>query len=192
MEGLDLGDVKDMDDLFKKASDKGLYAVNHEDIGPLAKEYDEAVKEADRLLEIVDDDSKPYESKYKAREILDKILQKLEATRAIAGLERKKDQTQFCDMKVASARVKVGGISWEVDEPHNAQQELESACEYYFPELVNQIDTIVGPAVDEGQEGSVAPVNEKTDDLTPPPLNKLSVNLIQDAMLALNLLVSIV
>jgi hypothetical protein len=177
--------AKDMDDLMNKAQEKGMFLVDHENIGPLVAEFEQTMKDAEKLMEVVDDDRTPYDSKYKARASLDEIVKKMEATRAIASLEKKKDLMQSLDVKLASARVKIGSISWEVDEPHNAQQELEMACEYYFPQLVDQIDTIVGPTTNDSDEGGV---DEKTDDLVPPPLNKLPVNVIQDAMLNLNLL----
>lgn len=178
-------DAKDMGDLMSKAKDKGMFVVNHEDIGPLAEEFENTMKEAEKLMEVVDDETAPYSSKYQAREKLDEIVRKMEATRAISSLEKKREVMQALDVKIASAKVKIGSISWEVDEPHNAQQELDQACEYYFPQLVEKIATIVGPEVDDSDEGIA---NEKTDDLVPPPLNKIAVNLIQDAMLNLNLL----
>ena len=37
--------------------------------------------------------------------------------------------------------MKLGSISWDVEEPHNAQTELEMALDYYFPKLALTINT---------------------------------------------------
>ena len=46
--------------------------------------------------------------------------------------------------RIAAVQVKCGSISWEVEEPHNAQTDLELACEYYFPKLVDEIVDLAG------------------------------------------------
>ena len=37
------------------------------------------------------------------------------------------------DYRTAAARVRLGSISWECEEPHNAQTDLDLACDFYFP-----------------------------------------------------------
>ena len=51
---------------------------------------------------------------------------------------------QILSEQIATLQVKMGGISWEVEEPHNAQTDLDLACEYYFPKLTEDIQELVG------------------------------------------------
>lgn len=44
----------------------------------------------------------------------------------------------------ASARVRLGTISWECDEPHNAQIDLELAATYYFSGFVENVISSLG------------------------------------------------
>lgn len=78
----------------------------------------------------MDEESSPYASKYKARTLLDQIVAKLEATKTIAMLEKKRyyyclqrkmllstlfrHLIESMDCRIASARVRLGTISWEV------------------------------------------------------------------------------
>lgn len=52
----------------------------------------------------------------------------------------------FCPILyfVASARVRLGSISWECEEPHNAQTELDLAAEHYFSGFVGSVNDMVG------------------------------------------------
>ena len=45
---------------------------------------------------------------------------------------------------LASARVRLGSISWECEEPHNAQTELDLAAEHYFSGFVRAVNDMVG------------------------------------------------
>jgi hypothetical protein len=58
---------------------------------------------------------------------------------------------------LASVRVRLGTISWECEEPHNAQVDLELAAEYYFGGFVANINDVVGSdaehdVTDEGRQ----------------------------------------
>ena len=181
-----------MDEVLAEATAKGMYLVDHDNTGPLFEEFEDALMEADALCEINDPVQKPFESKYKARTLLDQIINKLDATRAIATLEKKTTTVEQVDKRIASARVRVGTISWECEEPHNAQTDLDLACQFYFPGLVDKIIEMSAEyEVDEsGPDGTNKP--EKiitTEDIkTPPELPILSESLIVDAMKTLNIL----
>ena len=102
-------DMKNLSDTLG-GGNSNLYMVDHENSSIIIQEYEEAIESADKLCEVyklfsfnyyklfihnygykvIDEESKPYESKYKARAILDQIIAKLEATRTIASLEKKR------------------------------------------------------------------------------------------------------
>lgn len=130
--------------LVAEANQKGLTVVNTEEVDELIEELVGKVREADGLCEIVDPENKPFDSKYKARDILDKFLQRLEATRTVSRLEGKTAIVDLLSEKIASLQVRVGSISWDCEEPQSAQKELDIACEYYFPGLVAEILEKVG------------------------------------------------
>lgn len=177
-----------MDDLLSEATKKGMYLVDHDNTGPLFEEFEDAMAEADSLCEVNDPVTAPFESKYKARTLLDQIINKLDATRAISTLEKKTATIEAIDRRLASAKVKVGTISWECEEPHNAQTDLELACQYYFPGLVESINEL--SAEDETDE-SGAEVEKKVtsaDVKEPPKVGVLAEILVIDAMKALNIL----
>lgn len=119
-----------------------MYVVESDNIGALILEYEKEMKSADDLCEVADPETTPYKSKYEARELLDKICQKLEATRTIASLEKKVTVIEQMDWRLAAARVRLGIISWECDEPHNAQTDLELASQFFCPSLVDSIHSL--------------------------------------------------
>jgi hypothetical protein len=172
--------------LAEEANNKGMVLVNSDETEALLNEGDEKVQEADDLCEIVDPESKPFESKYKAREILDKYLQRLEAARTVSRLEGKSEQSRKLSEKIASLQVKVGGISWDCEEPHNAQKDLEPACDFYYPELNEQIRAMVGQMDDVGPgEDTIVP---RYRELTTPTLCTVPLRLLVDSLKCLNLL----
>jgi hypothetical protein len=138
---------KKMEQLLSEAKEKGLVLVNSEDSNEakLLSDYEKVSIEVEALLEIQDPENKPFQSKYKARDLLDQSLKQLEATKAISSLEKKSDTfLSLLRRLIAASQVKVGSISWDCEEPHNAQTELEQAAAYYFPDLVKEIDELVG------------------------------------------------
>ena len=124
--------------LAEQASKQGMVLVDHSNIEPLLKEYKDVMEHADKLLAIEDPVEKPYESKYAARKELDALANKLEANATVLKLEGKtsvvKDEVNW---RVAAIRVKTGSIAWDVEEPHNTEQDLEAAAEMFFPGLVS-------------------------------------------------------
>jgi DNA-binding transcriptional MerR regulator len=180
-----------MDDVLAEATKKGMYLVDHNNTDPLLEEYEDAMMEADQLCDIADPVTAPFESKYKARKLLDEIINKLDATRAIASLERNTATIDAVDFRLAAAKVKVGTISWECEEPHNAQTDLELACQYYFPGLVEKITELSKEdEVDEAgpQPGETEKPFTSADLKEPPVLPILKETLVMDAMRALNIL----
>lgn len=92
-----------MEDLLASATKSGMYLVNDSNTDALVQEYDVGVIEADRLCEIVDSETNPFDSKYKARKILDDVCNKLEATRTIAQLESKRDLIVSMNKKIGDS-----------------------------------------------------------------------------------------
>lgn len=92
-------------DIADAAKSKGMMMVNSDETDALINECEEKIQEADELCEIVDPENKPFESKYKARDLLDKLLQRLEAARTVARLEAKKATSEKLSQKIASIQV---------------------------------------------------------------------------------------
>lgn len=172
--------------LADEAGKKGMVLVDSNETDKLLSEFEEIVQEADELCEILDPESKPFESKYKARELIDKYLQRLEAARTIAKLEAKSDVSRQLSEKIAALQVKVGGISWDCEEPHNAQKDLDPACDFYYPGVKDQIHTMVG-TMDEPNPGDES-ITPRYQELTTPTLPLLSLRLLADGLKCLNLL----
>ena len=83
--------ASDIESLSKAASEKGMILVDHENIAPLIAEYEESIEEVERLCQVKDPEERPYESKYKARDLLDKLINKFDANKTIMMLESKMD-----------------------------------------------------------------------------------------------------
>lgn len=132
-----------MEDFLKEAESKGLYAasVESDKTKELFDDFSRTTAESDKLCEVTDPVTAPYESKYKARDLLDVLTRKLEATRTIAFVENKRNIVSEIDWRVASIRVRLGIIAWECEEPHNAQTELEDAAEFYCKGFVAEINS---------------------------------------------------
>lgn len=136
----DIMDGVGMEEFMAQASDSGMYCVNSADNSAIFAEFTETSEKAEELCAIIDPVETPYKSKYDARSLIDATVNKMDATRTIASLEKNRATMQQMDWRLASLRVKLGSISWDVEEPHNAQTELELACNYYFPELAETIN----------------------------------------------------
>jgi hypothetical protein len=83
--------MTDLESLSKVASEKGMILVDHENISPLMKEYEDSMVGVEKLCQVKDPDEKPYESKYKARDLLDQLINKFDANKTIMMLESKLD-----------------------------------------------------------------------------------------------------
>ena len=133
--------MSDFEAISKAATEKGMYLVDHSNIVPLLSEYSETLAETAKLCDVTDPMETPYLSKYKARELLDSVANKLEATKTILSLEGKKDVIrEEIAWRYAAIQVRLGTIAWEVEEPHNTQTDLEPAVDFYFPGLREQIE----------------------------------------------------
>jgi hypothetical protein len=117
-----------MEGFLEEATAKGLHVVDNSRLGESYQDYDAAIAEADALCLIVDPEETPYVSKYKARDLLDPLCNRMEANRTIASLEKQKDIMDELDWRIASLRFRLGSIAWDVEEPHNTQIELELAA----------------------------------------------------------------
>lgn len=125
-----------------EASAKGMYVVDPNSKDGLLEEYDDKLEEADKLIAVVDPDTTPYLSKYKARELLDAVVNKCEATKTIAMMEARREDVAEMAWRIAAVQTKLGVISWEVEEPHNAQIDLERGAAFYAPGFVAEVDAI--------------------------------------------------
>jgi hypothetical protein len=133
-----------MEEVLASATKSGMYLVDDSNTKALEKEYEEGIVTADKFCEIQDPESTPFNSKYEARKILDNLCNKLEATKTIASLEKKRDVIKLMNCLIASVRVRLGTIAWECEEPHNAQVDLENAADYYFPGFISDVIILVG------------------------------------------------
>lgn len=135
-------------ELQQQAMDKGMVLVDSNATEALFTDCQAAVTQADALCEVINPENKPFESKYKARDLLDEIVKRFEATKAIATLEGNKDLIARIRPAQAALQTKIGTICWDCEEPHNAQMELERACTFYFPGLIEKIEGLAGEGVD--------------------------------------------
>lgn len=180
-----------MEDLMEGATKQGLVLVDTEGKDALFEEYEEKMLDVERLLDIVDPDNKPYESKYKAREVLDQICKKLDASKAIATLENKKDYVRELSIRIAAVKVKTGSISWDCEEPHATQQELEQACSFYFPTLLKEAEDAVGKRDEliSYEDGKLAAdIVPQFQDLIHPELPIIPFSYMNEALSCLNIL----
>lgn len=154
MENIDFSNSNNIEDVMQQAKDKGLYCVNQNDTSGVYQDYLDVLVKSEELLSIDDPVETPYLSKYEARKQIDEVINKLEATKTIASLEKNKSLMNAMNWRVASLRVKLGGISWDVEEPHNAQIELEQALDYYFPTLATVVNACLNDESDSSESGA--------------------------------------
>jgi len=64
----------------RQTGNNNLFMPNTDNIKELCDEYEKTLKIIDDLCEKVDPESTPFVSKYKARDIIDEIVKRLEAT----------------------------------------------------------------------------------------------------------------
>ena len=102
---------KSVEGITSEAAAKGMYVVDPSDSDALLEEYEEKLSEAEALLAIQDAETTPYASKYKARETLDTIINKLEATKTVAMMEGRRGQVGELSWRIAAAQVKLGKIN---------------------------------------------------------------------------------
>jgi hypothetical protein len=94
---------ENIDELLASATKNGMYLVNDSNTDALEQEYEEGIITVDTLCEVVDPETTPFDSKYKARKLLDDLCNKLEATRTIASLEKKSDVIHRMNKKIGKA-----------------------------------------------------------------------------------------
>jgi hypothetical protein len=182
--------AEDVESFVSEAEKKGMYVVNEDSCDALLQEYNEILAKADKLSSLEDDVSEPYKSKYEARTLLDGVVNKLEATRTIAAVEGNKARMNEMDWRVARARVRLGVISWECEEPHNAQTDLDLAMEFYVPAFVKAVAEVAGEEEADETEASKKKLKEVLERLVPPPLTPTPILKEHkvDAMKCLNML----
>ena len=89
-----------IEDLLASATKNGMYLVNESNTAVLEEEYEEGLLLADKLCDTVDPETAPFDSKYKARKLLDDLCNKLEATKTIASLEQKREIIELMSRKI--------------------------------------------------------------------------------------------
>ncbi len=187
----------DVEGIKAEAALKGMMAIDQNTAEGLLEEYEEKLAEAADLCNIVDPVEKPYDSKYKGRKVLDDLLNKLEATKTVSMMEGRRETVAEMNWRIAACQVKQGVISWEVEEPHNAQDELERAASFYSPDFVQEINDMVGvdhegeeEEVDKGSDSATSSTSGRVSLDEPPEVKLPKDNLIIciDAMQCLNML----
>ena len=166
-----------------------MYAVDLDATDKLISEYDSTFNEVDQLLATMDPESTPYKSKYAARLRLDELCNKLEATKTIAVMEHREDVVDQMKWRIAHVKLQIGSISIEVEEPHNAQTDLDSAVDFYFPGLLFEINQRSGELTNQDSKGEENGLNE--ENISIPQLELVSYPLPSvylDAMKCLNML----
>jgi hypothetical protein len=115
-----------------------MQVVNPEDAeGLLGEAFATAVAEAEALCKVQDPEDEPYRSKYAAREKLNALCNQMEAHRTVASLERKAETVMQLDWRIAALEVRLAGIAWDCEEPHNCQKELDLAVVCIFVALTS-------------------------------------------------------
>ena len=145
-------ETSDVDLIVQEGKKRGMHVVSEESSELLLVEYENKVLEADRLGAIEDEVSEPFKSKYAARALLDELVNKMEATRTIAAVEGNMARIAELDWRIASVRVRLGGISWECEEPHNAQTDLELAAEFFAPSYTAAVAKTVVQCGEDGED----------------------------------------
>ena len=127
-----------------------------DDVAGYLEQYKAAISDADALCNIIDPETTPYVSKYKARELVYSLSQKLEAYSVVARATNsdpanrsdKKKAIEEILSKVASLRIRSGTISYDCEEPHNAERDLDHAGGILFPVFLSAIEPLIGPEND--------------------------------------------
>lgn len=193
-----------VDELIADATSKGMYVVDDKAQDALFDEFDSVLEEVNTLCDAVDAVETPFKSKYDARKMLDTLVNKFDANKSIALLEKQTAKITKLNMYIGYIRTRLGIICWEVEEPHNAQVELDIAAEYYAPAFLDELTTLLaksggddGDEKEEKEEEQVRELKEGEDIDTPeipadelvPPLVKLPRKDVRvDAMKCLNML----
>ena len=151
---------KILDDVKKQTGNNSLFLPNTDNIKELCDEYEKILITIDELCDKVDPESTPFVSKYEARDRIDEIVKRLEATYTVSILEGKKDVARIMDRYVANLRVKLGIICWDVEEPHNCQIELDLAAEFLTPGYVKQITDLTKEEELLGTEDGIKHIND--------------------------------
>jgi hypothetical protein len=125
-----------MEQFLEEATAHGLHVVDNSRLAESYEDYEAALIEADKLCQLVDPEETPFLSRYKARDLLDPLCNRMEASRTVASLEKKKKIMEELDWRIASLRFRLGSIAWDVEEPHNTQVEVEMALVRISPLLL--------------------------------------------------------
>jgi hypothetical protein len=164
-----------------------MYAVNIENTEDLLTDYEVAIIEAQELVNKIDPEETPYTSKYEARTKLDEMCNKLEATKTVATLENKQYIIKEMGWRIASIKVKLGSIAWEVEENHHAQMDLDCAIEFYFPGFLDKINFMSGELTNQETKGE-GDKDIDEESITIPVIELPAPNVYLDAMKCLNML----
>ncbi|RYG94499.1 hypothetical protein EON65_57410, partial [archaeon] len=180
-----------LEELQQQAKSQGMMLVDSSKTDDLFVDYDRVLVEADKLAEILDPENKPFDSKYKARDILEEMAKKLEANKAIAMLDNNTVLVAKLRVKLANLRTKLGLLCWDCEEPHNAQTDLEEACNFYFPGLIQKIEKLGGEEADpnhvrDAKTGSVDYEGMLLS--TPPYVQDFNKQYLAEGMRCLNIL----
>jgi hypothetical protein len=91
---------------------------------------------------------------------------------------------------VLLSQVRLGSISWDVEEPHTCQQELDRAIEFYFPGVKDKIEELAGDENAQAADGSesVPPPTTEIAALAPPEIHLPAAALCSSGLKCLNMM----
>ena len=76
-------------------------------------------------------------------------------------MEHQEEIVQEMKWRIAHVKLQIGSIGIEVEEPHNAQTDLDCALEYYFPGLLAEIQLRSGELTNQESKGQEDGLNEQ-------------------------------
>ena len=82
-------------------------------------------------------------------------------------MEHQEDIVKETKWRIAHVKLQVGSIGIEVEEPHNAQVDLDCAIEYYLPGLLSEINLRSGELTNQESKGQDDGLNEQHISLPP-------------------------
>lgn len=106
------------------------HAISQESIesNSYTSNFDQTIQKCNELIDIIDDESTPYKSKYQARELLLELSKEIESLYVIQQIQPKTvsniEKLKDLKSKFISIKVFLGSIDYEVNELYDCEKEL--------------------------------------------------------------------
>jgi hypothetical protein len=153
-------------DIQKAADEKGMALVDDsQSQDDIESQFEDVCIEADRLSRIVDPEEKPYESKYKANEVMDKYRRDFLARKLVSFTGGKKSDYKVSGRFTALLDYRMAKNHMETEEPQSAEPRLADCLDFFFPGLVEKcyaVKEVLGE--DDGVPVEDAPALEDVTD----------------------------